>query len=228
MAASGAGYFTNHLVVSATADHASVDSMILSRTYTDFVSTLHLALNPGVAAAANDFAAVAAAFSVTTDVALGSIGVTNVSGWASNPVNDRVKATVAWLVSNNVTTLSDYCWAVDSACFNLGEPLAGDFQCVTGSETGVGKEAPDGLITIEFNYTHSFQLDQIAAGVGLRFRYGAAVDPTDADDHRSVIMFWKSRTDFFSHEAGHHVFLPHAKYPLGANAPGGRPAQSSR
>jgi hypothetical protein len=120
-----------------------------------------------------------------------------------------------------VETEAKYCNpALDDALFGVGEPLANDLQFVSGSKNGVGKKAPPGVTTIEFNYTNTALRDFINAGNPSAYWYGAAIDPTDADRNRCAIMFWLAGVDEFSHEFGHHVFLPHAKYPL-ANQPGG-------
>jgi hypothetical protein len=198
--------FTSNLATDPAADHASVDSMVLVRTYTQFVTELHKMLNPAVATAADDFDAVG--------VVADQLGTTNVAGWAANPVNNRLKATRNWLIAKNYSTSNDYCGRLDDLFFNIGEPFAGDLKCASGKKNGVADPTPPGIITLHFNYTHTFLRDQIAAGVGLGYWYGAAIDPPDADSEHPVIMFWMAGVDEFTHEAGHHLFLPHAKYPL--------------
>jgi hypothetical protein len=204
--------FTSNLATDPAADHASVDSMVLVRSYSQFVTEVHKMLNPAVPTAANDFAAAG----VTERL----VGATNMAGWPADAVTARLQATQGWLVAESCSTAADYCWHLDGLFFAIGEPFAGDLKCASGKKDGVADPTPPGIITLHFNYTNTSTRDEIAAGVGLRYWYGGAMDPSDADDKHSVIMFWKAGVDEFTHEAGHHLFLPHAKYPV-ADPPGG-------
>jgi hypothetical protein len=214
----GNAMFTQNLATSATANHAAEDSMIKVRSYADFVRRLHIRAHTGVAAAANDFTG-------PPGVAPADLGTAPVGGWPVNAKTTRLRATRTLLRNNSMETEVKWVNVLDNILFGIGEDLASDFQLVTGSKNGVAKAAPEGVVTMEFNYTNTGLRDWIAAGNASRFWYGAAIDPTDADAEHCVIMFWQAGTDRFSHEYGHHVFLPHARYPAG-NVPDG--AQANR
>jgi hypothetical protein len=220
LAASGTIFFTSHLATDSAADHKAESSMVKSRTYVEFAKKVHLHLHSGVAAAGGDLAAVAATFAMAVDALINALGssasITTLT--AVTAAVTRVAATQAWLIANGCATSNDYCGKVDDLCFNLGEPMANKLELVKGSKGG--SKANPGVITMEFAYTHTYLRDQIAAGVGLGYWYGAAIDPTDADSERCVIMFWKAGVDEFSHEAGHHFFMPHAQSADGTR-PGG-------
>jgi hypothetical protein len=220
LAASGQAIFTFDLATDPADDHSAVDSMVKVRSYADFVKKAHLALNAGVPGAVSDLSNLAAANATTIDNVATQFGAWNTAGWAANAANLRLQATQTWLQGWSAETAAKYAAMLDNVFFSFGEPFAGDLKLVTGSKVGVGKEAVPGVITMEFNFTNTCLRDLNAGGAGLGYWYGAAVDPGDADEHRCVIMFWKSGVDFFSHEFGHHMFLPHAKYPT-ASPPDG-------
>lgn len=215
----GNALITNNLVVSSTADHAVEDSMIKSRSYTEFVAQAHVFLNPGVAGIAAELGTAATGSGRTLAQMAAVLGTLNLSTWAAGAVKTRLLATQAWLVSQRAETDAKYCSVVDNIGFGIGETFANDLELIKGGPSG-GGEAPEGVTTIHFNYTHTYLRDQLAAGNGYRRWYGAAIDPTDADRNRCVILFWEAGANEFSHEYGHHVFLPHAKYPT-ASPPGG-------
>lgn len=206
--------FTQNLATSSTADHKSVDSMILVRTYSAFVTRVHRWIHSGTAAAANDFT------TGTPAVTPQALGTTNVSGWASNARNNRLKATRTWLRNSKLHTDKKYCKRMDDVGIGIGEDFGSDLKLISGSKNGVGKKAPPGVVTINFNYTNTALRDRIAAGKSSSYWYGAAVNATDADIKHCLIMYWRAGVDRFSHEFGHHLFLPHAKYPTGFQ-PGG-------
>jgi len=206
--------FTQNLATSSSADHSSVDSMILVRTYGTFVTRVHRWFHSGVAAAANDFT------TGTPAVTPEALGSTNVSGWASNARNNRLKSTRNWLMVNKVDTDRKYCKKMDDFGIGIGENFGSDLKLLTGSKNGVGKAAPPGVTTVNFNYTNTALRDRIKAGKAASYWYGAAVDATDADINHCLIMYWRAGIERFSHEFGHHLFLPHAKYPT-SHQPGG-------
>ncbi len=217
---SGTGniHFTQNLATDAAADHASVDSMVLARSYADFVKAAHKMLNPGVAAASGDIAALGLEHGITEDATARSLGPWDgVSALAADVVA-RLTATSTWLVNNAVDTDIKYGKLLDDVLFNVGEPFAGDLQLVSGGKGG--GQAPPGVTTLEFRFTNTVLRDQYDGGQGVRYWYGSAIDPADAKRDRCVIMFWLAAVDYFTHEFGHHFFLPHAKYPT-ASPPGG-------
>jgi hypothetical protein len=215
LTATGHVFVTSNLIVDPAYDHSTVDSMFRVRNYADFVQRTHVALHPGVAAAATDIPG-----SGIGAEALGTAALGGVAG----PVQARLATTKAWLVSWAAETRGKYSTVVDNIGFGVGEPLANDLELIKGGKSG-GGEAPPGVTTIHFNFTNTYLRDLFTAGVGVRYWYGAAIDPTDADLNRCLILFWKAGGDEFSHEYGHHLFLPHARYPT-ASPPGG--AQAGR
>ena len=217
LTASGSVFFTANLATDAAADHASEDSMVKVRTYAEFVQQAHRAVNPG-AASAGDLALLATAWGMSLNDTSDALGA-NGTAWSASAPDVRLQATENWLKSWGVETSNKYCGVLGDLCFGIGEPLASDLKLIKGVKHGVGKEAPTGVTFLEFNHTHTYLRDQIAAGVGLRYWYGAAVDPSDAGRDRCMIMFWLAGVDKFSHEFGHHMFLPHATSTSGA--PGG-------
>jgi hypothetical protein len=214
----GNGLFTQNLATDAAADHASVDSMVLARSYGDFVKATHLALNPGVSAASGDIAALATEQGNSEDTMAQALGPWNHASALAANVVARLVATSTWLVNNGVDTDIKYGKLLDDLLFNVGEPFAGDLQLVSGGKNGA--TAPPGVTTLEFRFTNTVLRDQFAGGRPVAYWYGSAIDPSDAKPDRCVIMFWLARVDYFSHEFGHHFFLPHAKYPT-ASPPGG-------
>lgn len=216
-------WFTSGVAVDAAADHSSVDSMIFVRPYRDFVYLVHQAL---AGAAGNaDLAGLGTDLGTNWNSAAEQLGTTNVAAWGATPKETRLKATRTWLRNNGVETAGKYAVALDNIGFGIGEPFAGDLKLITGGKHGASAGAPHGITTLEFKYTNTELRDLIAAGQGLRYWYGAAIDPPDADKRRCVIMFWLAGVSLFSHEAGHHVFLPHAKYPTASPPGGNKPAR---
>ena len=220
LTATGSILFTKDLATDPAADHASVDSMVKVRTYIEFVKKTHLVNYAAVPAAANDLSLLGTALGITEDAAAEGLSTWNGSGAVAAAVKTRLTATKTWLVNNKLDTKVKYSKVLDDWFFGIGEPLAGDLKLVTGKKTGGGKAAPPGVTTLQFNFTNTFLRDLYTAGVGVSYWYGSAIDPGDADRERCVIMFWLAKVDYFSHEFGHHFFLPHAKYPT-ASPPGG-------
>jgi hypothetical protein len=218
LSATGDVLFTGNLATDAAADHASVDSMVLARSYADFVKAVHKHLNTGVAAASGDIAALGAENGISEDDTAETLGPWDGASTLAPDVVARLVATQTWLVNEGVDTDIKYGKLLDDLLFNVGEPFAGDLQLVSGGKSG-GK-APPGVTTLEFRFTNTVLRDQFDGGQMVRYWYGSAIDPTDRERDRCVIMFWLAKVDYFSHEFGHHFFLPHAKYPT-ASPPGG-------
>ena len=213
-------FFTKKLAADPDADHNSESSMIISRDYSAFVRKVHEHLNTGVAAAAGDFTTGATALAITEAnlvTGLGALAAVNTLT-AVTPAITRLAATQTWLGANGSKTSKLYCTKVDELCRPLAPKVADQLELVIGSKSGAA--AKPGIITMEFKFTHTYLRDQFATGVKPAYLYGAAVSAADADDSRCVIMFTNSRADFFSHEAGHHLFLPHQKSANGSEAAG--------
>ena len=218
--ATGNIFFTKKLAADPDADHKTESSMIISRVYSDFVRNAHVHLNAGVAEAVGDFATGATALAKTEAslvAGLGALAAVNTLTPVT-PAITRLAATQVWLGANGSKTSPLYCTKVDELCRPLAPKVADKLELVKGSKSGA--EAKPGIITMEFKFTHTYLRDQFAAGVKPAYLYGAAVPAADADESRCVIMFTNSRADFFSHEAGHHLFLPHAKSANGSMAGG--------
>ena len=221
LSGSGSIWFTADLATDSAADHAAEDSMLKVRGYAEFVQKVHLNLNTGVAAAANDFSYLAGCYAMSEDDAaeiLGSYTASGFSAWTAADEDVRLEATENWLISNAAETAAKYAEALDNWGFGFGEPLANDFKIINGGKNGVGTKAPPGVTFMEFNYTNTCLRDLNVAGAGLGYWYGAAIDPTDASRDSCMIMFWLAGKDEFSHEYGHHMFLPHACSTSGAPA----------
>ncbi|HEY9227230.1 MAG TPA: hypothetical protein VIP11_11315, partial [Gemmatimonadaceae bacterium] len=212
----GNALVTADLITDSTFDHSTDESMFEVRTYADFVQAVHLDQNPGVAAAANDLA--------RAGINAEALGTADLSTLPAGSRKTRLEGTQSWLVSWAAETRTKYAGVADDIGFGIGEPFSNDFELITGGKTGSG-EAPHGVTTVHYNFTNSYLRQLFDSGVGVGYWYGAAIDTTDADRNRCVIIFWMAGVDEFSHEYGHHLFLPHAKYPL-ASPPGG--AQANR
>jgi hypothetical protein len=215
---SGNIFYTADLATDPTADHSGVDSMVKVRTYANFVKKLHAYTFP--TNAASDMTALATGLGVTEDVAAEGLGTWNGSGGLAPVAALRLTTTKSLLINYKAEIKTKYSRTVDWQIFGIGEPFAGDLQLVAGGNSG-GAQAPDGVVTVEFNYTNTYLRDLIAAGINPGYLYGGAMHTTDCTRSQCVILFWQAREDFFSHEFGHHFFLPHAKYPTGTNQPGG-------
>jgi hypothetical protein len=215
MTGSGNILFTSNLGTDPAADHSSVDSMVLVRNYADFVKTAHQAAFG--AAGANDIANLATAQGTTVNATAEGMPTWNGVGAPDMVSGVRLGALKQWLISNGVETKVKYSKKLDDLLFALGDKFADDLELVAGGKSG-GAAAPPGVTTVEFNFTNTYLRDLYTGGVGVSFWYGKAINPKGRTRDKCVIMFWLSRVDYFSHEFGHHFFLPHARYGTGATA----------
>jgi hypothetical protein len=150
-----------------------------------------------------------------------ALGTMNLATWPNGGQKNRFTATKNWMVARNVETDAKYCQRLDDIGIGIGDAFAADLELIIGGPSGVG-ESLQGVTTFHFNYTNSHLRVRNTAGAGYRFWYGSAIDLAEAGRTRCAIMFWLARVPFFSHEYGHNVFLPHAKYPMPpAVQPGG-------
>ena len=211
--------FTQNLAASATADHSTVDSMVKVNDHGDFITAVHTKAFP--ANAASDINLLATATAKSAHDAMAALPGTNPAA-AGAAAAGRLNTTKTWLVTNGVETPVKYAHTLDDILFSVGEPFAGDLQLIKGGNAG-GPQAVPGVTTLEFRFTNTALRDLFAAGVSVPYWYGAAIDPPDADRNHCVIMFWLAGVDLFSHEFGHHLFLPHARYGFGSPPGGNQP-----
>jgi len=74
--------------------------------------------------------------------------------------------------------------------------------------------ASDGISVIHFDYIHSEVSRAIAAHHRVRVVLGAAINVPGATRNKCLFVLWASRVDTFVHEIGHHLFLPHSRWPV--------------
>jgi hypothetical protein len=127
-------------------------------------------------------------------------------------------AVTNWLNTNNLNT--DVKYSNYLSDFLPNTRVLNDLHLISGSKQGVNKAALDGITIIHFEHIHSFLRTLIAAGAAVDITNGQAVDVGDGSRNKCAFVFWNARLDTFIHEIGHHLFLPHAKYPT-AGPPGG-------
>ena len=217
---SGAGLFTQHLSVDATADHATDKAMFLLHHYEDFVVNLHAFLDP---AGAGDIAAAAAAAGMTTAAFARALGTMAVAGWPASAQFQRLKGTRAQLIADSSETEDKYCFTVSMALPT--DAVLARFKVLSGHQTGSTDEAANGISIIHFEHVHSVVADAVANGGNPRNLNGMAYDSGDGTHERCAFVLWEQRVDTFVHEIGHHLFLPHSPFPA-ASPPGG--AQADR
>ena len=208
---SGAGNDLLSLAVDSAADHKSVDSAFLVRTYADFVMKVHKDLHAGVDTAENDFNgwdnAAVEGLAMLSDVTVGA--------WAIDDKHNRLKATRTKLRNNDLKTKKKYAKPfLDNKLMLLIKAMMKDsLKLISGKKNGAATAgAREGITIIHFNYTNTYLRDLITAGEGVGSKLGSAVDVNDADRNKCVFLFLKSALDTFVHEIGHHLFLPHAPW----------------
>ncbi len=128
-------------------------------------------------------------------------------------------ATTNWLNINNLNTDVKYCNYLSDMLPNT--TVLNNLKLISGSKQGVNKAAVDGITIIHFEHIHSILKSLIPSGVSIT--NGQAIDVGDATRNKCAFVFWNARLDTFIHEIGHHLFLPHAKYPTGSPPGGNQP-----
>ncbi len=203
-AASGNSMYDAGLAVEAGADHASVDSAFLVRTYAKFIETLHEALD---ATGTGDWA--------SEGIAPEDLGSTALPDPATvDPARfdavTRLAATKAWIDGTLETSAKYIGMLDDQLCTFIESELCTKMSLISGGKAGVNTAAVDGVTVVHFNYTNTYMRDRIAAGDNVGSVFGSAVDPADAGRSKCAFLFLSPRLDTFVHEIGHHLFLPHA------------------
>ncbi|MCW8804871.1 MAG: hypothetical protein OQK56_00305 [Ignavibacteriaceae bacterium] len=219
LTASGNSMYTLNLATSSTANHASVDSAFKVRDYDDFVYRVHKAVNP-VAASSNDFTDWAASSGSSENSLKEGLGRVSVASWSASAIVNRLKATRTWLRNSNLKSKTEYSNRLDDDMFTFITNMAqSNLQLISGSKAHSGIAASNGITILHFNYTHTLLRDLRASGnnTGKNLN-GAAIDVNDGGRNKCAFLFTNARLDTFSHEIGHHLFLPHAK-----GAPGNQP-----
>lgn len=206
LAGSGNVLYTKELAVEQGADHASVDSAFLSRSYGDFVVKVHEHLDPAG----------------TTDFTDEGIAPENLDGTALPAVNPawsaarqaritRLGATQLQLRNSGLETKKKYAAKLDDQlCTIIETQLASDLQLISGGKDGVNTAAKEGITIIHFNYTHTYLRDLIAGDPSVGAILGSAIDPSDSSRTKCAFLYLVPRLDTFVHEIGHHLFMPHA------------------
>ncbi len=128
-------------------------------------------------------------------------------------------ATTNWLNANSLNTDVRYCNYLSDMLPNT--TVLNNLKLISGSKQGVNKAAADGITIIHFEHIHSILKSLIPSGVDIT--NGQAIDVGDATRNKCAFVFWNARLDTFIHEIGHHLFLPHAKYPTGSPPGGNQP-----
>lgn len=136
--------------------------------------------------------------------------------WTAAQLNT---ATTNWLNTNNLNTDVKYCNYLSDMLPNT--TVLNNLKLISGSKQGVNKAAADGITIIHFEHIHSILKSLIPSGVDIT--NGQAIDVGDATRNKCAFVFWNARLDTFIHEIGHHLFLPHAKYPTGSPPGGNQP-----
>jgi len=204
LTATGNSLFTHQLATQTGADHASVDSMILVRGYTDFVTALHVALDP---AGAGDFAQPPAPRDLGTAV-LPPID----PAWsaAKQARAARLAATQTWLTTGGLETPVKYGRGLDGIFLGFSEKLASDLKLISGVKHGVNAAAKEGITVLHFTYTNTYLRDLNAADPSIGGFLGVAIDVADGSRSKCAFLFFVPMLDTFVHEIGHHLFMPHA------------------
>jgi hypothetical protein len=135
----------------------------------------------------------------------------------------RLGLTQTWLKDWKFDTVVQYSKNMN---FKMpGTQLVSLLQLMAGGKTGAGK---DGVTIMHFDNVHSIVAEVESASPrpadyrDMIYLLGEAIDVTDANRNRCAFVFYRSDVQTFVHEVGHHLFLPHAKYPTtGNNIPGG-------
>ena len=134
----------------------------------------------------------------------------------------RLAKTQTWLKDWKFHTLVQY-----SKNMNFRSPgteLVTKLALMAGGKTAAAK---DGVTIIHFENVHSIVSEVQSASPApsdmgdMIYLLGEAIDVADATRHRCAFVFYRTDVQTFVHEVGHHLFLPHAKYPLTGNTPGG-------
>lgn len=130
---------------------------------------------------------------------------------------NRLRTTQTWMRANKVSKAEEYSnYLSDSAPYSR---VLADLQLLSGGKVAAAR---DGIAVVHFDYMHNVVRDLVAAGKAVRVTNGAAVAIPDGTLTRCAFVLFRSFADTFAHEIGHHLFMPHAKYPLPpGNQPGG-------
>ncbi len=123
-------------------------------------------------------------------------------------VTPRLRATQNWLQKNNFQDAQKY--STDLA-MKLPKILGqAGFMPIDGGKTAA---APEGMTVIHFDGIHDQE------GTKREF-LGASEHVPDANRYKCALILCGDPMVTFIHEAGHHLFLPHARYPTNS-VPGG-------
>ncbi|MBI2686061.1 MAG: hypothetical protein HYX27_07075 [Acidobacteria bacterium] len=154
-------------------------------------------------------------------------GVERISGGGTVQKSDdermaRFGRTQTWLKDWKLHTLVQYSKNMN---FQMpGTDLVSRLSLMAGGKTAASK---DGVVIMHFENVHSI-VDEVngaspaPADIGdMIYLLGEAIDVSDATRNRCAFVFYRSDVQTFVHEVGHHLFLPHAKYPTTGNTPGG-------
>ncbi len=215
---SGQAIFTKNLAVDATANHAASLSAFEVRDYEGFVKAVHAEVNKTNAlAAATDFSGWATATGKTEKQLAEGLGAVATAGWASNARNTRLKGTQTWLNTAQLGTKGRYCKALDGFLFGyVKEIAASSLELVTGRKNGAAAGSKDGVTIMHFDYSNSYLKTLRDSGARVGSKLGSAIEADDGSRTQCAFVFVCARLDTFSHEIGHHMFLPHARGAGGA------------
>lgn len=218
--------FTKNLATESSADHASVDSTVLTRPYGEFVRRLHDEIH-GIGSAAGDFNGL---IPRVEPEELGTLDVKKLirkrGRKKKRERRDRLMETRNQLFGDGLDTEEKYCEHLNTLCKEICVLLADDLQFISGAKTGTSTRDPVGATIVQFNYTHTALRDFRNDGGSASYTAGKAINPADSDRQKCAFLLWEpdlklAAEETFPHELGHELFLPHARYPLTGNTPKG-------